>query len=161
MVLLGGGKRFPTPLRRRRRRAFSPGSLMGGTFIILYPVKDTVHPGERTGLTHQGHCCELHGQQQDCGWSVQHGPHLSPRLPSSTPLLQPHLTPLRATHSLLHMEIPSRCSKYHSGSLSSRKSFLAPPAWSQLFHWFLLSLRTLGCIDRKPNSTGLSNKGNL
>ena len=62
-------------------------------------------------------------------------PHPSPWLHSFT----------NATHTVMIFEV---------SSLSSRASF----AQSQLFCWFLTSLRTLGSVDGKPNSTALKTR---
>ena len=39
-----------------------------GGLVIVYLVEDVMNPGECTGLTHQGRCCEVHGQQQHSEW---------------------------------------------------------------------------------------------
>lgn len=110
------------------------------------------------------------------GQNGQHRPHLHPLAPWFPPrfrqagLHMSHaflLVPLSAypflpvTHSPFASVIPSY--SVHSTThipCPPMASFLAPLAQTQLFHWFLISVRALGCMDRKPNSNRLE-QGNL
>lgn len=145
--------------------------------VILYLIKDITNLGEWAVLTHQDHYCEVYGLQHYGGQFGQHRPHLSPLASPTSASCRLvsicctfffacffHLIPSSLCHLqsfLAYVNPIIQCSKFNSSCLSSMASFLAPLAQSQLFHWFLISVTTLGFIAENPTQTGLNNKGNL